>query len=238
MPCRQEFWVRTGWFSLCPPLLPKKGLLSATAADWRLRYPGCLTSDGSHSIRDFLFLTFKSSWVCLHFSACWSLRRFCWVKSSKCGGLSCHCYAEGSWNKVMVIRHWGWWLRSWLLYLLPSPPTTSCLACLPSEAWLCCCLLGEHCSFPRCLVLKPSECPQGVWKGMCCVTKECSPWKDFFQVTGQLGSKRAKEDHHYKCKRAEKSWPQPWGKEVRECLDFPKCRCCCSLLVLFWTSCR
>lgn len=180
MPCRQEFWVRTGWFSLCPSLLPKKALtvgvaecnccrLEATVP--RLPHAWWL----SQHKRFFFSNFFKSPWVCLHLSACPSLRRFCWVKSSKCGGLSCHCYAQSSWNKVMVIRHWVWWLRSWLLYLWPSPPTSSCLACLPSEAWLYCCLLGEHCSFPRCLVLKPSECPQGIWKGMCCVTKDSVP---------------------------------------------------------------
>lgn len=38
-----------------------------------------------------------------------------------------------------------------------------------------------------------------------CHERQCSPWKDFFQVTGQLGSKHVKEDCHYRCKQAEKS---------------------------------
>lgn len=43
--------------------------------------------------------------------------------------------------------------------------------------WGClyCCLLGEQCYSSRCLGLKPSKYPQGIWKGMCCVTKGSVP---------------------------------------------------------------
>lgn len=82
-------------------LTPKKALAvgAAAAADWGLSFTGCLMAQIWHQL--FLFQLLHKFLVCAYAS----VHAHPWVKSTKHGELSYHDYAQGSCDKVMVIRH-------------------------------------------------------------------------------------------------------------------------------------